>query len=562
MIREEIEKLIKKSLSNLGIENTQVSLEHPADLAMGDYSTNVAMVLAKTEKKNPVELAQKIVEEISTRSDLGNSKRSDLWLEKVEAKNGFINFYLSKEFFASSLKEILEKGEDFGKNESGKGKKIIVEYSSPNIAKPFTVGHLRSTIIGDAVANLLAFSGYEVLRDNHLGDWGTQFGKMIVAIKKYGNEAEIEKSAQPVRDLVALYVKFHEEAEKDPALEDEAREWFTKLEMADPEARRIWQKCVDLSMVEFDRMYKMLGVKFDMSLGESFFEDKMIFVIKDLEKKDFYRESEGAKLVFFPDEKYPPLMIEKKDGSTLYATRDLATDKYRKEEWNPDIIINEVGAEQSLYFEQIFETEKMLGYFKDGQRVHVAHGLYRFKEGKMSTRKGNVIWLDDILTEAIERASKINENTGASVGIGAIKFNDLKSEAKKDIIFNWEDILNIEGDTGPYVQYAFVRTRSVLAKASEQGEMPNTLSSSETIFDIEKLLYRFPEVVEESGRLYAPHKVAQYLLTLAHEFNSFYGKNKILETADTSYKLALVTAVGHVLQNGLHLLGIETPEKM
>lgn len=556
-IENKIRTLIKEALKNLKIEEINFGVEHPSDLEMGDYSTNVAMALSKQEKKNPKELAEKIVEEII--------KNKIPEIEKVEvAGPGFINFYLSKEFFTNSILEILDKKEDFGKSTQGNGKKVIVEYSSPNIAKPFTVGHLRSTIIGQSISNILSFSGYEVLKDNHLGDWGTQFGKMIVAIKKFGNESEIENSDRPVKNLVELYVKFHDEAEKNKELEDEARAWFTKLEQGDVEARRLWQKCVDWSMVEFEKIYKRLGVSFDMMLGESFFEDKMKSVLEDLEKTDFYKESENAKLVFFPDEKYPPLMIQKKDGSTLYATRDLATDKYRKDKWNPDLVINEVGKEQSLYFQQLFETEEMLGYFKKDQRVHVAHGLYRFKEGKMSTRKGNVIWLEDILDEGILRASKINPETAEVVGMGAIKFNDLKSESSKDIVFNWDEILNLEGDSGPYIQYSYVRTQAVLRKAKEMNIVSNAYNSVEDIFTLEKLLYRFPEVVSLSAKQYSPHTIAQYILNVAHEFSSFYGNNQILNNEDvsSSYKLALVEGTSYVLKNGLNLLGIESPEKM
>jgi len=557
MIEEKIKNLIQKALKNLGIESVDFIVEHPADLKMGDYSTNVAMASAKHLKANPRETAEKIVTELN--------KNKIAEIEKIEvAGPGFINFYLSKEFFVNSISEILVQKENFGKSKIGEGKKVIVEYSSPNIAKPFTVGHLRSTIIGQAIANTLSFSGYEVLKDNHLGDWGTQFGKMIVAIKKFGNESEIENSDRPVKNLVELYVKFHDEAEKDKELEDEARAWFTKLEHGDTEARRLWQRCVDWSMVEFEKIYKRLGVSFDMMLGESFFEDKMKVVIEDLEKTDFYKESENAKLVFFPDEKYPPLMIQKKDGSTLYATRDLATDKYRREKWNPDLVINEVGKEQSLYFQQLFETEKMLGYFEANKRVHVGHGLYRFKEGKMSTRKGNVIWLEDILDEGIARASKINPETAEVVGMGAIKFNDLKSESSKDIVFNWDEVLNLEGDSGPYVQYSYVRTQAVLKKAKEMNISSSVNNSIQNIFTLEKLLYRFPEVVSLSAKQYSPHTIAQYLLNVAHEFSSFYGNNQILNNEDifSSHKLAILEATSYVLKNGLSLLGIESPEKM
>ncbi len=585
MIQEKIKSLIKEGVSALKWPSNLVDaieLEHPKEITNGDYSfavikfvqtrlgsqrrlekayPNASVLINATPDDTPIVFANKlkiILEELVRKNSITE-------INKIQvASPGFINFFLSKEFFTNSISDILDKKEDFGRSTQGNGKKVIVEYSSPNIAKPFTVGHLRSTIIGQSISNILSFSGYEVLKDNHLGDWGTQFGKMIVAIKKFGNESEIENSDRPVKNLVELYVKFHDEAEKNKELEDEARAWFTKLEQGDAEARRLWQKCVDWSMVEFEKIYKRLGVSFDMMLGESFFEDKMKSVLEDLEKTDFYKESENAKLVFFPDEKYPPLMIQKKDGSTLYATRDLATDKYRKDKWNPDLVINEVGKEQSLYFQQLFETEEMLGYFKKEQRVHVAHGLYRFKEGKMSTRKGNVIWLEDILDEGILRASKINPETAEVVGMGAIKFNDLKSESSKDIVFNWDEILNLEGDSGPYIQYSYVRTQAVLRKAKEMNIISSVQNFAEDIFTLEKLLYRFPEVVSLSAKQYSPHTIAQYILNVAHEFSSFYGNNQILNNEDvsSSYKLALVEATSYVLKNGLNLLGIESPEKM
>lgn len=565
MIKDEITDLIKKVLAELGIDiksQPNFSVEHPDILTQGDYSTNVALILAKQMKKNPVRLAGEIVQKIN------QIKPSEI--SKVEvAGPGFINFYLAPEFFASQTKEILKKGKKFGRNKIGKRKKVIVEYSSPNIAKPFTVGHLRSTIIGDAVANILDFSGYKVIRDNHLGDWGTQFGKLIVALKKWSSLEAIEKSEKPIKDLVDLYVKFHDEAEKEPegnkVLENEARAWFTKLEQGNKEAKKIWQKCIKLSMKEFERIYKVLDVKFDTAYGESFFEDKMAAVIADVKKAGIARESEGAYLVFFDNEKYPPFMLLKSDGSSLYALRDLATDKWRKKKYGQEVvIINEVGGEQSLHFKQLFETEKLLGYVKGGERVHVAHGLYRFKEGKMSTRKGNVIWLDDVIAEAVERAGAINKETAEIVAMGALKFNDLKREARGDINFDWDEILNLKGDSGPYLQYSCVRAKAILEKAKQEKVKANYKKVGTEISNLEKIIYRFPEVVERAGREYAPHYLALYLIQLAGEFNTFYGQGKIVDKSDagSAYKLALTSAFVTVVQNGLSLLGIKVPERM
>jgi arginyl-tRNA synthetase len=561
-MKEKIQKLIQQVLKNLEIQDAGFSIEHPEDFKNGDYSTNVAMVCAKQLKTNPKELAEKIVSELSARQGLAD-------IEKIGvAGPGFINFYLSREFFTDSVNNILNEGDNWGKNNEGNNKKVIVEYSSPNIAKPFTVGHLRSTIIGDSIAKILTFSGFDVIRDNHLGDWGTQFGKLIIAINRWGNLNEIEKSETPIKLLVDLYVKFHDEAKKDATLEDEARAAFARLEKKDKEAIDIWKRCIEISKKEFDRIYKKLNITpFDTMYGESFFEDKMASVIDDVKEKNIGKESEGAFIVEFRDEKnLSPLLLLKKDGSSLYALRDLAADKWRKKEYGDDIkIINEVGAEQTEYFKQIFEAEEMLGYFKKGDRVHIAHGLYRFAEGKMSTRKGNVIWLEDIINEAEKRAGEINEETKEVVAIGALKFNDLKRDSLKDILFNWEEILNIKGDSGTYLQYTAVRANSILNKAKEFDQKPNTKNQTPTeTIDLEKYLYQFGEVVEYSYESLQPHHIATYLTKLASEFNTFYGNTQILveDNKYMAYHLDLIKAFSQTMKNGLWLLGIETPEKM
>ena len=557
-IRQTLFPLINDSLKSLGlsISPEKVVFVHPTELSHGDYSCNVALGLSKEQKIASRELADKIV---------ANIKKLPAEIEKVEvAGPGFINFYLSKKFFAETIAEILKKGDKYGSSKIGGGKKVVVEYSSPNIAKPFTIGHLRSTIIGDSIANILTFRGYKVFRDNHLGDWGTQFGKQILAIKKWGNEEELRKSQHVIKDLVALYVKFHEEVEKDKDLDDEARGWFLKLEKGDKEAKKIWKECVGWSMVEFEKIYARLGVKFDTFYGEAFFEDKMTAVVEEVKDAGITKESEGALLVFFPDEKYPPLMILKKDGATIYATRDLATDKFRIKKYGKYItIINEVGTEQTLYFKQIFETEKILGWFEDGQRVHVSHGLYRFKEGKMSTRKGNAIWLDEILDEAVKRAAEINDATAEDVGIGAIKFNDLKRESSNDIIFDWNEIVNIKGDSGPYLQYSNTRANSVLEKAKAE-KIKRKVSIPNSVGFLERTLYKFPEIIERASIEYAPHYIAFYLIELAGVFNNFYAKTKIIdkENSDSPYRIALTEAFAMVMSNGLNLLGIKVPEKM
>ena len=605
-IKDLIVKDIQRIVKELTGQSIIPILEHPKDERHGDYSSNIALAIFSSSKFRPKadqSLADKVqsskfrtpmelAEEIATKFKIQNSKFKIL--EKVEAvKLGFVNFYLSEKYLLENIKTVLEEKEKFGSKRQDPNKKVVIEYSSPNIAKPFTVGHLRSTIIGDAIANLLEANGWKVYRDNHLGDWGTQFGKQIYAIKTWGNEDEITKSENPVKMLMDLYVRFHQEAEKDPALEEEGRRWFKKLEDGDKETRRLWNKCIEWSLKEFRKIYDRLGISFTENngagYGESFFEDKMGGIINELEKKGLLKESEGAKLVFYPKNKYPPLMIIKKDGATLYATRDLATDKFRLNKYGKDVvIINEVGIEQSLYFKQIFEIEKMLGWVKDGQRIHKRHGHYRFKDEKMSTRKGNVIWLEEVLEEAIGRANKLSsgkaENTAKDVAIGAIKWNDLKRTSEQDIVFDWDEILNMEGNAGPYLQYTFARTQSVIHKASI-NVMPNSFQHLERTgilkpasprgeqvqddkmmepeeVSLLRALQRFPEIVWEAGENFSPNLLCNYLFDLAQKFNLFYQKHKILESENRDFRLALTQAVGQVIKNGLYLLGIKAPERM
>lgn len=558
-----LEEAIKKALISLGLTPKAFVVEHPVELSHGDYATSVALSHSKEAGTSPRELAEKLKAELEKNIPEGVKSLSI-------AGPGFINFHLSGEFFKKTIEDIKDKKSAYGRNIQGKEKKVLVEYSSPNIAKPFTVGHLRSTIIGDSLANIFEFSGYTVIRDNHLGDWGTQFGKLIVAVKKWGDIEKIKTTDEDtVKSLVSLYVKFHDEAEKNPELEDEARAWFTKLENGDGEARALWQIFVELSMKEFNQIYARLSIhKFDTLHGESFFEDKMQTIVDDVKAKNLGTESEGAYLVFFDElKKMPPLMLLKKDGSSLYALRDLAADKWRLKEYGENLlIINEVGAEQSQYFKQIFEVEKMLGYVKENQRIHVGHGLYRFKDGKMSTRKGNVIWLDDILNEAEKRAGDINKETAKEVALGAIKFNDLRRESSGDIVFDWDEMLNINGDSGPYIQYTYARIQSILTKAQEVGiYQTKSCATTELPSEVERLLYRFPEIVEESLRFYAPHHIATYLLELTRAFNSYYGSHKILDLEnreESSHRVSIAEAVSIIIKNGLGLLGISTIEKM
>ncbi|MFH1187120.1 MAG: arginine--tRNA ligase [Candidatus Levyibacteriota bacterium] len=577
--RKDIKKIIKAALSELKIDCLEIELETPKDPSNGDYSSNIAMkayrliASSQTGKLNkvyasPLELAKEIGKRI---------KKNHL-IEKIEVvEPGFINFYLSQDYFSNWINGLLEGREKvLNKPKSSKGK-VIVEYSSPNIAKPFTVGHLRSTIIGDGIANLLEAVGWEVFRDNHIGDWGSQFGKQIYAIKTWGDEEKIESADSPVKELVALYVRFHKEAEIDPVLEDKAREWFKKLEKGDSEARRLWQKCVDWSWKEFDRLYLDLGIKFTENngkgYGEAFFEDKMKPIIDELREKKFLKKDEGAELIYFPSDKYPPLMILKQDGTTLYATRDLATDKFRLEKYGKDIkIINETGTEQSLYFNQLFEAEKMLGWTDDYQRIHVRHGLYRFKDQKMSTRKGNVVFLEDLLNEAEIKVKNLTKTAGnvssiensRIIAIGALKWNDLKRNSVQDIIFNWEDVLNMQGDSGPYMQYTYVRTQSILKKVGNSSLSQISFSKLKEVEEVDLIRYlsRYFDIVEQAADSFSPNILCNYLFILAQKFNLFYQKHKVIGVENEKERLELVTGTGIILEHGLSLLGIKTLKKM
>jgi len=593
-MKNELLASLQKAAITSGISADSVAaiaLDFPENAEHGDFTTNVAMVNAKKLGLNPRALAEKIVAEFD--------KVKPASIAKVEiAGPGFINFTLTAEAVSKNTQEILA---DAKISQVGQGKKVLVEYSSPNIAKPFSVGHLRSTVIGDSIARILDAIGYSVIRDNHLGDWGTQFGKLLVAIDKWGNLALIEKSEDPIKKLVDLYVKFHDEVEKSESaakeLKDLARAKFAILESGkDAKVTDAWKICVDISNKEFANIYDRLGVRFDpkrgdTQIGESFFvtPDKIKPVMEALVAKKLLKKSEGAKVVFFGSDDpkkwtMPPLIIEKSDGTSIYATRDLAADLYRRNTYGvagKDVaatagsagltIINEVGAEQTLYFRQLIETEIMLGWFAKGERVHVAHGLYRFKDGKMSTRKGNVIWLEDILDEAVKRASKINTESAEDVAIAAIKFNDLKRDSIQDIVFDWDEMMDMTGDSGPYLQYSCVRARAVVEKAKGLGITTNSKGAAAgtrpeiTQLDaLERYLMRFPHVVEFAGYSYKPSVIANYLINLASLFNSFYSQVLIADAKDPSagYKVAVTQIFATVMERGLDLLGINVPERM
>jgi arginyl-tRNA synthetase len=556
-------RIIKSLQKAAGIK--EAHLEFPENETHGDYATNLALVSAKKKKKKPKDLAEEIVKKLQKDKDLVKI------VSKIEvAGPGFINLWLSKDYLLEELQKAAKQKEKYGTSDIGEGKTVVIDYSSPNIAKSFGIGHLRSTIIGQALYNLYKFLGYKVIGDNHLGDWGTQFGILLYQI----TSKKLDPLKLSIDDLEKLYVDFNKLAEEKPKLMDEARAWFKKLEEGDSEAKKIWKATVDISIQEFGRIYNLLGVQIDYAYGESFYGDKMLAVIKEIKEKGLSKKSEGAEIVELKG--MPPGMLVKSDGATTYFTRDLATIKFRIKEWNPGLFIYEVGADQKLHFRQLFEAAKLLGWTKKRELVHIAHGLIRFEHGKMSTRRGLTVKLEKVLEEAIKRAGEIidksktggelsekeKENIAKAVGVGAIKYFDLSHHPTSDIIFDWEKLFLLEGNSAPYLQYTFARTQSVLRKAKAQ----DTKYNKQDINDEEALLLRsfprFSETIIDAAKNYSPNLLANYLFDLAQKYNNFYNQHRIIGSENQGLRIMLTIAVGQILKNGLTLLGIKTPERM
>lgn len=573
-------KLAIKDLYNLDIEP---HTEFPNDTSHGDISSNVAMQLTKDLKKAPIVIAQelkvKILEsDVSPAASQGNSGHNDQIFENVqEVAPGFINITLSPAFYSNYLHTVsTQQTWQFTppvNPETNKKKRVIVEYGSENIAKSMTVGHLRSNIIGQALYNIYKTLGWDVISDNHLGDWGTQFGKLIVAYKKWGDKKTVE--AHPIDELVKLYVRFHDEAEKEPALDDEGREEFRKLENGDPENTQLWKWFYEVSMKEFKEMYALLGVHHDNYLGESFYvphlKDSINFC---LEKGIAVKNEDGSIAVDLHDNAIPTFLIQKSNGSTLYHTRDFATLKYRMDEYDPDLILYVIGADQKLYFKQLFAATKTLGWH--GEFFHIDFGMIRFPEGKMSTRKGRSIKLRDLINEGFKRAEALiatkNVQTDnkkeliRQLTIGSIKFNDLSQNRSTDITFDWDRMLSFEGATAPYLQYAYVRTQSILNKIDFEVAPELHIESDEPRDrDLAYRIAKFPDYLKTAADSFKPSILAQYLLELASAFASYYEQVPILHEKDHTVRnnrLALVKAMGVTLKQGLEILGIECPARM
>ena len=557
LIASELAKVID-SLDQDAILNL---LEQPKSSDLGDIAFP-AFSLAKVERKAPQAIAADIAEKIDQSA-----------FEKVVATGPYVNFFLDKSKISDQvIKSVIEAGADYGQQDEGHGQNITIDLSSPNIAKPFSVGHLRSTVIGDALSNIFRKMGYNTIKINHLGDWGKQFGLLMVAYKKWGSKEAVE--ANPIDELLKLYVRINAEIENDPELDEEGRKWFKKLEDGDPEATELWQWFRDESLVEFNRIYKLLGVEFDSLNGEAFYNDKMDEGVQILEDKGLLKESKGASIVELDDVNLPPAMIKKSDGATLYITRDIATAMYRSRTYNFVKNIYAVGQEQSNHFRQLKAVLKKMGFDWSDDMVHVDFGLVTKNRQKLSTRKGNIILLEPTLQEAISRAKaqieeknpelENKEEVAHAVGVGAVKFYDLKTDRRNGYDFDLEAMVSFEGETGPYVQYAYARIQSILRKANFTPSTDATYSLSDPeSWEIIKLLQDFSRVVKRAAENYDPSLIAKYAINLAQAFNKYYAHTRILdESPERESRLALSYSTAVVLKEALRLLGVDAPEKM
>lgn len=560
--KKKIADLIKEHVS-LDAEKIEQLIEIPPRPEMGDYAFP-CFQLAKEMRKAPNMIAQELAEKFNKEG-----------FEKIEALGPYVNFFVDKgDFTKNTIEKVLKEGDNYGASNVGEGKNVCVEYSSPNIAKPFHVGHLFSTAIGNSLYRMFKKEGYNAVGINHLGDWGTQFGKLISAYHRWVDEEALEKN--PIDELLRIYVKFHEEAEKDPSLEDEGRAYFKALENGDAEAQALWKRFRDLSLKEFDRVYNILGVKFDSFAGEAFYNDKMDAVVEELKEKNLLVESNGAQVVMLEDYNMPPCIVLKADGASIYATRDLAAAMYRKKTYDFDKSIYVVGSPQALHFKQVFKVLELAGHEWSKDCTHVGFGLVKFADRKLSTRKGEVVLLDDLIRESVDKTLEVineknpqlenKEEVAKKIGVGAVIFTYLKNSREKDIVFDWKEILSFEGETGPYVQYSYARAKSILRRAGEvKGEVDYSKLNSKEEFELIKSLENFNKQILLALDKLEPSILTRYVIEVAKEFNKFYNAHSVLNLEDEVLKatrLKLVEATCQVIKNGLDLLGIEVVEKM
>lgn len=566
--KQVIAESIKTKVEDLTVEEIKGLLEVPPNKEMGDYAFP-CFKLAKIFRKAP----NMIAEDLSTSIELGEG------VTKCINLGGYVNFFVAKDALAKKvITQVFDERENYGKSDLGGGKTVVIDYSSPNIAKPFHIGHIRTTVIGNALYKIYSSQGYKVERINHLGDYGTQFGKLIVAYKLWGDKSAVE--AEPIKELLKLYVRFHDEAESKPEMEDEARAWFTRLENNDPEAKELWQWFRDESFKEFQRVYDLLEIDFDSYAGESFYSDKMPAVLEELRQKNLLVESQGTMIVDLEDVNLPPALIQKNDGSTLYITRDLAAAFYRKNTYDFDKAIYVVGSQQELHFKQLFNVIRKMGYDWYKDMNHVQFGMVALEEGTMSTRKGRVVFLEDVLRQAIDKTKEIimEKNPGAGdidkiakeVGVGAVVFQELSNSRIKDYTFSWSRTLSFEGETGPYVQYTHARCCALKRKANLEisadlvANINFDLLSDEDSSDVLKVIETFNKSIQTSMRKNEPHIVTRFVLDLAQAFNKFYHNNPIIvEDKELMIaRLALVESTRQTIENALDLLGMKAPERM
>lgn len=559
--KKKIAELINSKV-DLEVEKIEQLIEIPPRPEMGDYAFP-CFQLSKVMRKAPNMIAEELKNQLSSEG-----------FEKIENLGPYINFFVDKgEFSKNTIEKILNEKDDYGKSNIGEGKTVCVEYSSPNIAKPFHVGHLFTTAIGNSLYKMFKAEGYNTVGINHLGDWGTQFGKLISAYKRWVDEEALEKN--PIDELLRIYVKFHKEAEKDPSLEDEGRAYFKALESGDEEAHALWKRFRDLSLKEFQRVYDILGVKFDSLAGEAFYNDKMDAVIDMLKEKNLLVESNGAQVVMLEEYNMPPCIILKGDGASIYATRDLAAALYRKKTYDFYKSIYVVGTPQALHFKQVFKVLELAGNEWAKDCVHVGFGLVKFADRKLSTRNGEIVLLDDLLNQSISKTAEIikdndsiedKEDVAKKIGVGAVIFTYLKNSREKDIVFDWNEILSTEGETGPYVQYAYARAKSILRRAEAiNAQIDYSKLNSKEEFELVKTLESFNKNILLALDKLEPSIVTRYVIEVAKAFNRFYNAHSVLNLEDEVLKatrLKLVEASSQVIKNGLALLGIDVVEKM